>query len=104
MEIRFGRTIVEEANRLRRHKIAVSRSSQTPLDERSTMWVMRMEAWQELISLSEIFALGICDVQRKTLFNWPVRLTVDDHPDTPMIQLVMEPLIHMRKRPTAPFR
>jgi hypothetical protein len=98
---RLGRTILDEAFQIVRTHEALSRDGRL-LDPRSMMWIIRWDGWRDIIA-SRDFAT-VADIERRTLFNIPVRVTVDDHPDTPLIQLVMETMLRAPKRPTAPFR
>lgn len=95
--VRFGTTLLEEAHRIRRETIAVSRAS-VPLDEKSALWIIRREAWLELQRDAEIFRASARDVRAKRLFDIPVRVTVDDEADVPMMQLVMEPQLYRQPR------
>lgn len=86
----FKLTVMEEAWRLRRS--ALARSATHTLDERTAIWVIRMDAWRELkMSADYVNSISIGVGRRKELMGLPVRVTIDDEPDVPMIQLVMEP-------------
>ncbi|WJI43700.1 hypothetical protein NL532_24140 [Mesorhizobium sp. C120A] len=90
----FKLSFMEEAHLLRRTACANSRSSK--LDERTSMWVIRMEAWRDFMASSDFLTVAVVSTQRlhgrrNELLGLPVRLTIDDEPDVPMIQLVMEP-------------
>jgi hypothetical protein len=84
-----GYDLFAEAKRLWHHARAVSRSG--PLDEKTSMWVIRMEAWREMRLCDDHRYLDMH--RRNQLLGLPVRLTIDDEPDVPMLQLVMEPLV-----------
>lgn len=96
----FKFQLLEHAHVLRRHAIALS-PGKYPLDPKSSMWVIREEAWKEFL-MSEQFlmhaARGKDGRVKKELLGLPVRITFDDEPDTPMVQLVMEPLLEARPR------
>ena len=93
----FELTILVEAHRLR--MLAMSESRSHSLDPRTSFWVARREAWLELmrdVRYGRMIApLG--QTRRKELFGLPVRVTVDDEPDVPLIQLVMEPMTRARR-------
>jgi hypothetical protein len=93
----FELTILVEANRLRMLAIAESRSNS--LDPKTSFWVARREAWIDLMRDARygrmIVQSGLS--RRKELFGLPVRVTVDDEPDVPLIQLVMEPMVRARR-------
>lgn len=84
----FHRTLLDEAYRLRSSVMAVSRLG-VNLERSSALWVIRLDAWKELRRHQDYSSAVQCQPNR--LFNLPVRLTIDDDPDTPMIQLLMEP-------------
>lgn len=69
------------------------------LDPKTCFWVITEPGWTEL--LREIRDYAVCissgKVGRKTLLGLPVRVTFNDEPDIPMVQLVMEPKIIPRK-------
>jgi hypothetical protein len=64
------------------------------------MWVIRCEAWEELLRhenwMQFVGYRGIRG-QRNSLYGLPVRLTIDDAEDVPMIQLVMEPMLFKKQ-------
>lgn len=84
-------SLMDEAYRLRVSAIAESHG--VSLDERSAMWVIKDDAWREMRRHESLnmttFAGGGRPMNR--LFGLPVRVTIGDDDDTPMIQLVMEP-------------
>ena len=90
----FKLTFIEEAHRLRRTALANSVTSK--LDARTSMWVIREEAWRDFQISSDFLTVATfssqrMDGRRNELLGLPVRLTIEDEPDAPMIQLVMEP-------------
>lgn len=88
----FKIPLVEEAYRLRRH--AIAQGSTHALDEKTSFWVVRMEAWREFMKSSDFVKMARFSVDgrmRNELFGLPVRITTHDENDVPMIQLVMEP-------------
>lgn len=67
------------------------------------VWLIRMEAWREfrmsrdyVDSFAEVYDKD--GVARRELLGFPVRITYEDVPDAPMIQLLVEPkLRHLRR-------
>lgn len=82
-------SLLNEARQQIHH--AIARSSGFDLDKSTAFWIVRMEGWRDLARDLEfnIFATGY---PRKTLLGLPVRISIDDEPDVPLIQLVMEPM------------
>ena len=91
----FQLSILEDAYRLRRH--AMQRSQTHELDPRTSMWVIRDTGWRELMMACGYLNYIVCEPgpksTRRELLGLPVRVTIDDDPDVPMIQLVMEPMM-----------
>lgn len=95
----FRLSLVEEAYRLRRGALAQSGGYQ--LDPKTAMWVIRLDAWRESQASADFLkVVQYGPTVRNELLGLPVRLTIDDSPDAPMIQLVMEP--HVGPRRTRP--
>lgn len=90
----FRHTIMDEAYRLRHFALRQYRTHD--LDEKSAMWVIRSEAWDELRKWADF--VGGLDYRANQLMGLPVRVTIYDSPDTPMIQLVMEPTLYQPPR------
>jgi hypothetical protein len=90
----FKFRLMERAHMLRRQ--AIARSAGHQLDPKTTMWVIRREAWREFL-MSQDYLEHMQSCKEKKLLDLPVRVTVDDDPDTPMVQLVMEPLLEARR-------
>ncbi|MEN6302281.1 MAG: hypothetical protein ABFD96_06110 [Armatimonadia bacterium] len=88
-------TMYEQAHRLRYAAIAQNKSG-NDLDEKTAMWLVRVERKHDL--LKEIHDHGdYFAIQRGIkLLGLPVRFTVGDSPDTPELQLVMEPVLFIR--------
>lgn len=96
----FKLPLVEEAHRLRLG--ALEHSGGSRLDPKTTMWVIRKEAWRDFqCSADFLRTVQFGPTTRNELMGLPVRLTIDDSPDTPLIQLVMEPKI-MPRFPSRP--
>lgn len=64
------------------------------VDEQSAVFLLTEKAWRDIISSAD-YAFAI-DMHRKRLFGIPIRVTHDDEPDTPRIQLLMEPQLSPR--------
>lgn len=93
----FKMPLIEEAYRQRHWALSHSRSHK--LDPQTSLWIIRVEAWREFqLSADFVKSISIGPKHRLELLGLPVRLTINDEPDVPMIQLVMEPMIS----PTAP--
>ena len=91
----FRFDLLEEAYRLRRQ--ALARSSHCELDANTSMWVIRREAWRDLLASADfVNSIRSGPTLRNELLGLPVRLTINDEPDVPMIQLVMEPMLRPR--------
>lgn len=93
----FELTILVEARRLRMLAFAEGRTHS--LDPKTSFWVARREAWIDLMRDAR-YARDVnfgSTTRRKELFGLPVRVTVDDEPDVPLIQLVMEPMVRARR-------
>ena len=75
----------------------VAQTTVCSLEETSAMWIMREEAWRAICQRSEIMRT-METYKAKQLMGLPVRITYQDHPDTPMVQLVMEPLRRAPRR------
>jgi len=91
-------SLIDEAHRLLYW--AVAQSSRSRLDEKTSMWVIKRDAWLKFMSSQESARLLVVDLtgaRRNELLGLPVRLTIGDEPDVPMIQLVMEPMIAPRR-------
>lgn len=74
------------------------RFSPRELDPKTSFWVIKRSAWLELIRAMDIHMVIQCGpTRRKELMGLPVRATIDDEPDVPMIQLAMEPKVDRRK-------
>lgn len=92
-----------EAHRLLNSYRAHSARADIELDAGSVMFVIKAEAWREMIY--EARASGsLVGFDRNTehmhscrLFNVPVRLTIDDAPDVPVVQLALEPALYARR-------
>lgn len=81
---------MEEAYRLLHHTIA--RSGPHELDPKSAMFLIRREVWMDILKhLDMMMGRMPSPYAPRELFGVPVRITVFDPPDTPMVQLVMEP-------------
>lgn len=62
------------------------------LDRNSAMWLVRLEAW-EMFQREMARSGTVSEIARtRTLMGIPIRVTVDDDPDTPAVQLFMEPV------------
>lgn len=83
--------IMEDANRLRHY--AIARSGRQNLDPKTSMWLITHDAWQHLKASSYFRTMigAAVDRRARTLMGTPFRVTIDDDPNTPLIQLVMEP-------------
>ena len=93
----FSKTLLDDAYRLR--MAAIKHSKGHELDPKTAIWVMTIDAWLEILRHKDYTASGLIqdpNMERgqKRLMGLPVRTTIDDDPDTPMIQLVMEPDLH----------
>lgn len=92
----FAMDIVNEIRQQRLMAIAQGRTHQ--LDEKTSFWVVRREAWIEIMRSEDVYtSLQIGYHRRKEIMGLPVRITVDDETDVPMVQLVMEPMMKARK-------
>lgn len=81
-----------------RHR-AMNQTSSTYLDEKTTQWIITETAWREFQMSRDFLQNVTFDRGGKTknmLMGLPVRVTFRDDPDTPPIQLVMEPLLSPR--------
>lgn len=98
----FKFTLTEQAHRLRQHAIAMSHTHR--LDEKTSQWLVKDHAWRDLIRSADYNQHLEIDFNpqrmRKTLLGLPVRVTVDDDPETPDIQLVMEPQLMAQRART----
>jgi hypothetical protein len=94
----FGLSMIEQAYRKRASAHAVSRG--VPLDERAAYWLVPIEHQPRLYSELEAQRSLIFDqsTRRATLYGLPIRFTVGDPPETPEIQLVMEPESYVAAR------
>lgn len=75
---------------------ALSRSASFELDPKTTMWLITSYAEQEFMKSKDImngFYRFNDAINKRTLFNLPVRITINDLDGTPPIQLVMEPMV-----------
>jgi hypothetical protein len=89
----FRFQLLDHAHMLRRSYIARNKSGYAL---EGAMWVIRREAWLEFrLSPSALEHIKMRSGVNE-LFGLPVRITVDDSDDTPMIQLVMEPVLKRR--------
>lgn len=93
----FRFDLLHHARMLQRY--ALAESSGRPLDPKTSQWVIRREAWNEFRQAMDFLTVtGAVQINSRaaawTLLGLPVRITVDDHPDTPMVQLVMEPMLY----------
>ena len=89
----FKFDLLEHAYALRRSCIA--RSGRSDLDPKTTTWIVTYYAWKEFLCSADIVHGHLTNDQRtsrKTLFDIPLRVTVDDEEGTPPIQLLMEPM------------
>ena len=88
----FGLSMMDQAHRLRRHAVAVSRT--TELDAKTCMWLVRNDHKYRLYDeLSAADLVDVRGVNTVELLGLPVRFTVGDPPETPELQLVMEPVL-----------
>lgn len=90
----FKFSMMEEALHL--HHMTVATTGRAALDAKTAFWVIRIEAWREFMRSADFMntvRITQDGKHRNELLGLPVRLTIDDEPDVPMIQLVMEPLI-----------
>lgn len=87
--------LMDEAYRLFREARAWSRGG--PVDETTAQWLMTAEAWDFFRAEVErdTYSMAVRPGMRR-LMGIPIRLTCDDDPNTPLIQLVMEPRIEPR--------
>lgn len=95
----FKFQLLEHAHFLRGH--AIARGHGYDLDPKSTLWLIREEAWREFLMSPEFLMHaqhGKDGRVEKKLLGLPVRLSFEDDPDTPMVQLLMEPLLEARPR------
>lgn len=94
----FGLSMIEQASCKRAAAFAVSHG--TPLDKRSAYWLAPIE--HKLRLYREFEAIGYLVLEAETgtttLHGLPVRFTVGDPPETPEIQLVMEPESYVASR------
>lgn len=90
----FELSLISEARQQFAYAI---RFSHRHLDPKTSFWVIKQSAWLEFIRAMDIHMVIQCGpTRRKELMGLPVRITVDDEPDVPMIQLVMEPKVDRR--------
>lgn len=83
---------------LNQRRMAIAQGSTHQLDDRTSFWVIRREAWIEILRSSDAYqSIQSRSDKRKEIMGLPVRITVDDEPDVPMVQLVMEPMMMARK-------
>lgn len=95
----FKFSLMEEAYRLRHMTVATTGSA--ALDAKTSFWVIRIEAWREFMRSADFMntvRIAQDGKHRNELLGLPVRLTVDDEPDVPMVQLVMEPMLAVRAK------
>lgn len=86
-----GLTLTEEAYGLLRSHAA--HNHRLNLDRASALFIVKLDDWRFFLSTHE--AMGTASFARlargrKELLGIPVRTTIDDEPDLPRIQLVME--------------
>jgi len=78
---------------------ALERSNSHELDPKTTQWIITETAWREFLMSRDFVSHITFDNDgktRNTLMGLPVRVTFSDDPDTPPVQLVMEPLLYAR--------
>lgn len=81
--------LFDEAYLQRMKVVALNGAATHGYDINSCFWLIREEAWRELIRARDFMLQS--DLRRKTLVGLPVRTTVDDAADTPLIQICAEP-------------
>ena len=78
---------------------AISMSGTHKLDHKTAVWVITYSAYRSFLEDMSLMSYGARDSaadlhsRNKTLLGIPVRITVEDDPETPEIQLLMEPLL-----------
>ena len=92
----FRMPLVDEAYRMR--ALVHLDGDWIRTDSSTAMWIIRDEAWREFRASQDFIQMQDMSSRRRELLGLPVRLTYDDSPDTPMIQLVMEHKVAPRAR------
>ena len=88
----FQLSLLSEA--YQQHHYAMKYCNTHELDQRTSFWVVRRNAWMELLRSEDFLtSVDFNPQHRKELMGLPVRLTIEDESDVPIIQLVMEPLL-----------
>ena len=86
--------IFDEAALLRHVTASMAEAQRDGLDARSAFWVIRRDVWLEMVLASD-FMPHVKSSSHEScpnmLMGLPVRLTVHDVAEAPMIQLVMTP-------------
>ena len=80
----------------RQHRLVESQASSfgRPLDADGAFWVVTRDAWIEFQRSADMIShIQFGPDRRRELFGLPVRVTFDDEPDVPRVQLVMEPAL-----------
>ena len=93
----FKFDLLHHAQQIRSLAMAISRSHE--LDTNTAQWIVTETAWREFQMRRDFLTHISFDSGGKTrneLMGLPVRVTFRDDPDTPPIQLVMEPLLYRR--------
>jgi len=72
---------------------AISMSETHKLDHKTAVWVITYSAWMSFLEDMSRSPVDFLPSRNKTLLGIPVRITVEDDPETPEIQLLMEPLL-----------
>lgn len=88
----FMYSILSEAKH--QYFCALKHSSERHLDPKTAFWVVTMNGWKDIKRDLDVYMVAqLRPNSRKELMGLPVRVTIDDEPDIPMIQLVMEPKV-----------
>lgn len=93
----FRFKLLDHALMLQRSYIRQNKSGHALI---GAQWIIRSEAWREFQASADFvthvkFARN--GVMKNELLGLPVRVTIDDQPETPMVQLVFEPLLEAHR-------
>lgn len=87
----FKFQLLDHARALRHS--ALERSKTNDLDPATSQWVVTYAAWRDFKTSKDFLnAVIVIEPGKMKLLGLPVRITVDDDPLTPPVQLVMEPM------------
>lgn len=76
----------------RQYALGLRRAENSGLDPKSALWIIRRDAWRWLRAAADSLDSFTHNPETgyRRLLGLPVRLTIGDEPDMPMVLLVME--------------